>query len=96
MEQRDPEAMNVGAALSTAFADSFRSIRYTLHPSSIPGEAAGKSSNISWAARKFSSEAVSESCKADRMLTVVDGMSKILHSALKSPCRVSACICHLH
>ena len=73
MEQRDPRGEKVGALLVNAFKRSFASIQYTIHPSDIAGEAPGKSSNISWIARKVSSQALSDLLDAEFFLTVMDG-----------------------
>ncbi|KAH8832993.1 glycosyl transferase family group 2-domain-containing protein [Flagelloscypha sp. PMI_526] len=53
MEERDSTAKNMAATLIDAFRLSFRSISCSFHPGDIPGEAAGKSSNVSWAARNL-------------------------------------------
>ncbi|RFN46966.1 glycosyl transferase gt-a type structural fold protein [Fusarium flagelliforme] len=54
MEQRESTAETKALGLIQEFAKRFRSLDFTLHPSDIPGEAAGKGSNIGWAARKLS------------------------------------------
>jgi hypothetical protein len=54
MEQRERTAESKALKLIQAFVKKFRFIDYTLHPRDIPGESAGKGSNLAWAARKLS------------------------------------------
>jgi hypothetical protein len=54
MEQREAEAESKALILVQGFAKKFRSIGFSIHPADIPGEAAGKGSNLAWAARKLS------------------------------------------
>ncbi|KAF4975414.1 hypothetical protein FZEAL_7793 [Fusarium zealandicum] len=56
MEQREEDADTKALGLIQEFAKKFRSITFTLHPSDIPGEAAGKGSNAAWAACKLSAK----------------------------------------
>ncbi|KAG9250013.1 uncharacterized protein F5Z01DRAFT_432474 [Emericellopsis atlantica] len=56
MEQREQNGEAKALGLVQNFAKKFRSIDYVVHPSDIPGEAAGKGSNIGWAARKLSAK----------------------------------------
>ncbi|QUC18328.1 uncharacterized protein UV8b_02569 [Ustilaginoidea virens] len=46
MEQREHEAESKALRLIQDFAKKFRSIDFTMHPADIPGEAAGKGSNL--------------------------------------------------
>lgn len=72
MEQRDPEGESTATALILSFATSFRNISYTLHPSDISGEVAGKSSNVSWAARQLSHNYVDSESRKNCIITVMD------------------------
>ena len=54
MEQREDDANTKALGLIQEFANKFRYIDFSLHPAGIPGEAAGKGSNIGWAAKKLS------------------------------------------
>jgi hypothetical protein len=54
MEQREANGDIKAMNLVQSFVKRFRSITYTMHPSDIPGEAAGKGSNVAWAARELS------------------------------------------
>ncbi|KAH6608749.1 hypothetical protein Trco_002095 [Trichoderma cornu-damae] len=56
MELREAGGESKALSLIQQFVKRFRSIDYTLHPADIPGEAAGKGSNLAWAARKLSSK----------------------------------------
>ncbi len=51
MELREASASLKALQLVSEYASSFKDIRYTLHPPDIPGETAGKGSNLAWAAR---------------------------------------------
>jgi hypothetical protein len=54
MEERETEAESKALRLIQEFCKKFRSIDFSIHPGGIPGEAAGKGSNLAWAARKLS------------------------------------------
>lgn len=75
MEQREQGAESKALALMQEFVKKFRSIDYTLHPSDIPGEAAGKGSNMAWAARKLSAKYPTEGRK-NVIVTGLDGRFK--------------------
>lgn len=72
MEQREANAETKALGLIQEFAKKFRSIDFTLHPLDIPGEAAGKGSNIGWAARKLS-EKYSMGVRRNVIITGIDG-----------------------
>jgi hypothetical protein len=54
MEQREVNGDVKAMTLIQTFVKRFRSISFTMHPSDIPGESAGKGSNVAWAARELS------------------------------------------
>ncbi|KAG8421536.1 hypothetical protein J3458_003409 [Metarhizium acridum] len=54
MEQREVDSESKALKLVHEFVNKFRSIDFSIHPADIPGEAAGKGSNLAWAARKLS------------------------------------------
>ncbi|KAM4059661.1 glycosyl transferase family group 2 domain-containing protein [Hirsutella rhossiliensis] len=56
MEQREANGESKALTLIQEFVKKFRSIDYALHPADIPGESAGKGSNLGWAARKLSAK----------------------------------------
>ena len=72
MEQRDPDAEWTAHALIRSFKESFRNMTFTLHPSDIEGEVAGKSSNVSWAARQLSNNYVDARTRAGCVITIMD------------------------
>lgn len=72
MEQREHNAETKASRFVNEFSKKFRSINYTLHPSDIPGELAGKGSNMAWAARKLS-ERYSLGQRKDVIVTGIDG-----------------------
>lgn len=77
MEARETNVELKAGGLIQEFVKKFRSIEYTLHPSDIPGESAGKGSNTAWAARK-ASEKYSMKARKDVIITGIDGKSKTL------------------
>lgn len=72
MEQREPNVELKAMTLIQEFVKKFRSIDYTIHPSDIPGESAGKGSNVAWAARKLSQK-YSMTTRKDVIITGLDG-----------------------
>lgn len=62
------------ASLIDRFPKSFYKMSYTIHPQGIPGEAQGKSSNESWAAKQACKD-YPEEVKRNVIVTVMDGMS---------------------
>jgi hypothetical protein len=72
MEARDSNASSVAKQLLFTFKNRFRHIQYTIHPEDLAGEAPGKSSNISWAAKEVHRKYYSTSMWKDVMLTVLD------------------------
>lgn len=81
MEQRENNVETKALTLVSEFIKKFRSIDFTLHPSDIPGEVAGKGSNAAWAARKLSEKYAAASRK-DVIITGLDG--GLSHSACES------------
>jgi hypothetical protein len=74
------EAGEAGAAakaniLVNEFGRVFRGIDFVIHPRDIPGEAQGKSSNLSWAARYINGKYSDEKSKQNIIVTVLDGKS---------------------
>ena len=74
MEQREHNADTKAARFANEFAKKFRSIDFTIHPADIPGELAGKGSNMAWAARKLS-EKYNLGQRKDVIVTGIDGGS---------------------
>lgn len=74
MEEKEEKSAFKAASLCTTFEKSFFRMSYTVHPSNIPGEAQGKSSNESWAAKQVSKDYPEEAVKQNVIITVMDGM----------------------
>jgi hypothetical protein len=72
MEAREVNSDVKAAGLVSEYLKKFHSIDFTLHPADIPNDSPGKSSNISWAARK-ASERYTTVSRDDVIVTVVDG-----------------------
>ena len=72
MEAREVNSDMKALGLISDFLKKFRSIEFTTHPADIPNESPGKSSNISWAARK-ASERYPLRIRDDVLITVIDG-----------------------
>ncbi|KAM0262366.1 hypothetical protein ACHAQJ_001835 [Trichoderma viride] len=76
MELRETGGESKALSLIQRFVKKFRSIDYTLHPGDIPGEAAGKGSNLAWAARKLSSK-YTMSARKNVIVTGIDADSHL-------------------
>lgn len=74
MESRENNVELKAMGLVQEFIKKFRSIDFTIHPSDIPGESAGKGSNMAWAVRKLS-EKYSMEARKDAIVTGIDGTS---------------------
>jgi hypothetical protein len=69
MEERDPDALSVAKQLTLEYTHRFLEIQPTFHPFGIPGESAGKSSNVSWAAQEVMAKYNGD---LDVLVTVMD------------------------
>ncbi|KAK5663667.1 hypothetical protein OQA88_4098 [Cercophora sp. LCS_1] len=76
MEQRETNSDAKAARFVDEFSKKFRSIDFTVHPPDIPGELAGKGSNMAWAARKLS-EKYSIGQRKDVIVTGIDADSHL-------------------
>ncbi|KAM3513088.1 hypothetical protein MY11210_003290 [Beauveria gryllotalpidicola] len=76
MEQREVKGESKALELIQEFGKKFRRIDYTLHPDDIPGEAAGKGSNMAWVAKKLS-EKYSMKTRNNVVLTSMDSDSHL-------------------
>lgn len=72
MEARDPNATSVANQLLFQYKHRFRDMQSTTHPQDLAGEAPGKSSNISWAAKEVQKKYYACPHWKDVMLTVMD------------------------
>lgn len=72
MEERDPNGVTVARNLIQLFAGKFRDMQYTVHPAGLPGEAPGKSSNVSWAAKQIQRKYLHDPNWMSVLVTVMD------------------------
>ena len=72
MEQREVNSDVKASKLLGLCESSFYKMSYTIHPGDILGEAAGKSSNESWAAKQAFSDYQQEA-KSNVIMTIMDG-----------------------
>lgn len=73
MEQKEAEAGSKAAVLTSEFENKFAAVRQSFHPHSLPGEIAGKSSNVAFAARSAINWHRASGKIDDIILTVMDG-----------------------
>lgn len=73
MEEKEEKSAFKAASLCTTFERSFFRMSYTVHPANIPGEAQGKSSNESWAAKQAVRDYPDDVQKRNTIFTVMDG-----------------------
>ncbi|KAK4548738.1 hypothetical protein LTR36_008511 [Oleoguttula mirabilis] len=71
MEQKEEKSEVKAASLVKRFQNSFYKMSYTVHPQGLPGEAQGKSSNESWAAKQACKD-YPEGVKRNVIVTVMD------------------------
>nr|KAJ3422894.1 hypothetical protein HK105_005770 [Polyrhizophydium stewartii] len=71
MEASEKECEVKAHTLMRQYQDQFYDMTFTVHPAGIPGEARGKSSNVSWAAREMARRS-SPSSRSREILTVMD------------------------
>lgn len=72
MEIRENNVELKAMGLVQEYLKKFRSMDFTIHPANIPGESAGKGSNMAWAVRKLS-EKYSMEVRKDVIITGIDG-----------------------
>jgi hypothetical protein len=72
MEQREVHSAKKAEILMSAFESRFLAVRATYHPFGLPGEIAGKSSNVAFAACEVFRRYNGESEKANTIITVID------------------------
>jgi hypothetical protein len=73
MEQKEEGSDEKAVTLVSLFERSFAAVRTTFHPPDLPGEIAGKSSNVSWAARQIFRGNEFNLDKINVVITVIDG-----------------------
>ncbi|KAK6436496.1 hypothetical protein LTR95_007306 [Oleoguttula sp. CCFEE 5521] len=72
MEEGEEKSDLKAASLVSTFSSMFYNMSYTIHPSGLDGEAQGKSSNESWAAKQACRDYPEPSRKRDIVITVMD------------------------
>ncbi|RMZ86575.1 hypothetical protein DV736_g6198, partial [Chaetothyriales sp. CBS 134916] len=78
MEERDSSARSISSQMKILYTGRFMNITVTFHPAGLPGETAGKSSNVSWAAREVIRSYSEESVQKDVLVTIMDSDSHLL------------------
>jgi hypothetical protein len=78
MEERDPSALTTAKQMVLEYSSSFNDIQSTFHPAGIPGESAGKSSNVAWAAQEVMAKYRGDT---DVLVTVMDSERPHNHAA---------------
>ncbi|XWW92168.1 hypothetical protein V2A60_000091 [Cordyceps javanica] len=76
MEQREAKGEAKALELIQEFGRKFRRMDFTMHPGDIAGEAAGKGSNMAWAAKKLS-EKYSMKTRNNVVITSMDSDSHL-------------------
>lgn len=71
MEQGEAGCEAKAAILIHEYKTQFRSVEFTVHPRNISGEAQGKSSNVSWAAKYINAKYSDEVLKRNVIVTVM-------------------------
>ncbi|CAK1366763.1 unnamed protein product [Cercospora beticola] len=72
MEEKEEGSAFKAAGLIKSFEASFFRMSYTVHPAGLPGEAQGKSSNESWAAKQATRDYPEDWIKRNVLITVMD------------------------
>lgn len=72
MEEREFGSAEKAGALCQEYRDQFLDITFSCHPGSIPGESAGKSSNVAWATRYMAARELDVTKLAKQVITVMD------------------------
>ncbi|KAK5765718.1 hypothetical protein LTS12_004224 [Elasticomyces elasticus] len=85
MEEKENTAISKALDLVSTFKNSFSRMSYTLHPSGLPGEAQGKSSNESWAAKQACRDHPSVAQKCDTVITVMDDLEVTANASRPQP-----------
>lgn len=78
MEEKEEKSAVKAAGICRTFESSFYRMSYTVHPSNIPGEAQGKSSNEAWAAKQIMKDYTDEIVKQNTIITTMDGTYAML------------------
>lgn len=77
MEQGEKGSDEKAEKLIKLYGHRFFSMQYTVHPSGIPGEARGKSSNVAWAARFYADNWLIKEEAGQELITVMDADTQL-------------------
>lgn len=73
MEEKEAGSPLKSKTLITEYEKCFRSIRSTFHPTGVPGEIAGKSANVAYAAGRILEKYSGSPEGENVILTIIDG-----------------------
>lgn len=77
MEEKEPGAPLKATKLFSEYEKSFRNIRSTFHPAGVPGEIAGKSANVAYAASKILERHRASADGDNVLITIIDGQTSV-------------------
>jgi len=78
MEEKEPGCRLKAARLISEYEKNFRNIRSTFHPAGVPGEIAGKSANVAYAAGAILDGYRSLTEGDNVLITIIDGKIQAL------------------
>ncbi|CCA74010.1 hypothetical protein PIIN_07964 [Serendipita indica DSM 11827] len=83
MEEREAGSRAKGESLRAQYVDKFLDISVSIHPSGLPGEVAGKGSNVGWGARwlverEFMAADFDDDEEEARSATIPDGILTVM------------------
>ncbi len=73
MEEREEGAVAKAKSLLYTWRVAFFRMDFSIHPKDLPGEAPGKSSNVSWAVKQYRIKYPTMAWKGEVIITVMDG-----------------------
>ncbi|KAK5685058.1 hypothetical protein LTS10_003133 [Elasticomyces elasticus] len=79
MEEREADAKAKATRLMELVSHDFFDISFTIHPAGLTGEAPGKSSNESWAAKQIMRRYSSQQSGPEVVVTIMDADSHLSH-----------------
>lgn len=78
MELKETNSASKAAFLISSFQNRFLEVRATFHPNNLPGEIAGKSSNVAFAAREMFKHHRLDENRGNIIITVIDSDTHLL------------------
>lgn len=80
MEEREPQAKEKAETLLALFNGRFFGLSALFHPANLPGEAAGKATNLNWAVRHARQEIVEQQgITSEQVIVTVVDSDEIIH-----------------